>query len=80
MLTGVYWHSLDGALYLASTDGYRLSERKLMETKSEIAAIVPTSSLQEVLRTINDHVDEIEVLFDDTQVGLGLAKRKLLVA
>lgn len=67
VLTGVYWHSLDGALYLAGTDGYRLSERKLVSTKSEIAAIVPTSSLQEVLRTITDGIDEIEVLFDDTQ-------------
>lgn len=77
VLTGVYWHSLDGALYLASTDGYRLSERKLMETKSEIAAIVPTSSLQEVLRTINDHVDEIEVLFDDTQVRFRVGEAEI---
>ena len=68
VLTGVYWHSVEGNLYLAATDGYRLAERKLVKTKSEIAAIVPTSSLQEVLRTITDGVEEIEVLFDDTQV------------
>lgn len=68
VLTGVYWHSVDGELYLAGTDGYRLSERRLVKTKSEIAAIVPASSLQEVLRTITDGVEEIEVLFDDTQV------------
>jgi DNA polymerase-3 subunit beta len=68
VLTGVYWHSVDGTLYLAGTDGYRLAERELMPTKSEIAAIVPASSLQEVLRTLTDGVDEIEVLFDDTQV------------
>lgn len=68
VLTGVYWHSVDGHLYLAGTDGYRLSERKLMATKSEIAAIVPSASLQEVLRTLTDGIDEVEVLFDDTQV------------
>jgi DNA polymerase-3 subunit beta len=68
VLTGVYWHSIEGELHLAGTDGYRLSERRLVKTKSEIAAIVPASSLQEVLRTINDSVEEIEVLFDDTQV------------
>ncbi len=68
VLTGIYWHSIEGNLYLAGTDGYRLAERKLVKTKSEIAAIVPTSSLQEVLRTINDSVEEIEVLFDETQV------------
>lgn len=68
VLTGVYWHSFEGALYLAATDGYRLSERKLVETKSEIAAIVPASSLQEVLRMLHDSVESVEVLFDDTQV------------
>lgn len=68
VLTGVYWHSLDGELYLAGTDGYRLAERKLMKSRSTIEAIVPTSSLQEALRTISDGVAEVEVLFDDTQV------------
>lgn len=68
VLTGVYWHSVDGSLYLAATDGYRLAERKLLDTKSQIAAIVPASSLQEVLRTLNDSIEEIEVVFDNTQV------------
>lgn len=68
VLTGVYWHSLDGDLYLAGTDGYRLAERKLMKSRSTIEAIVPTSSLQEALRTIGDGISEVETLFDNTQV------------
>lgn len=68
VLTGVFWHSVEGGLYLAATDGYRLAERRLLDTKSEIAAIIPTASLQEVLKTINDSVEEVEVMFDDTQV------------
>ncbi len=68
VLTGVYWHSVDGSLYLAATDGYRLAERRLLKTKSQIAAIVPASSLHEVLRTLTDGIDEIEVVFDNTQV------------
>lgn len=72
VLTGVYWHSHDGALYLASTDGYRLSEKRLVDTASEVAAIIPTSSLQEVLRGINDDIAEVEVLFDETQVRFRL--------
>jgi len=68
VLTGVFWHSFEGYLYLAATDGYRLSERRLVETSSEVAAIIPTSTLQEVLRTISDDVSEIEMLFDETQV------------
>jgi DNA polymerase III subunit beta len=68
VLTGVFWHSFEGYLYLAATDGYRLSERRLVETKSEVAAIIPTSTLQEVLRTVSDDVSEVDMLFDETQV------------
>lgn len=68
VLTGVYWHSHEGYLCLAATDGYRLSERRLVETVSEVAAIVPAGSLQEVLRTLSDDVDEVDILFDETQV------------
>lgn len=68
VLTGVYWHSFEGYLYLAATDGYRLSEKKLVETKSEVAAIIPATTLQEVLRVLSDDADEVEVLFDETQV------------
>ena len=68
ILTGVYWHSHEGFLYLAATDGYRLSERRLVETSSDVAAIIPTTTLQEVLRNVGDDAAEVEVLFDETQV------------
>ena len=72
ILTGVYWHSHEGSLYLAATDGYRLSEKRLVATTSDVAAIIPTSTLQEVLRTIGDDVTEVEVLFDESQVRFRL--------
>lgn len=68
VLTGVFWNSYEGQLYLAATDGYRLSERRLVETKSEVSAIIPTQTLQEVLRNITDESHEIDILFDETQV------------
>lgn len=68
ILTGVYWHSHEGSIYLAATDGYRLSERKLVDTKSEVSAIIPTQTLHEALRAITDDVDVIDVLFDESQV------------
>jgi DNA polymerase III subunit beta len=68
VLTGVYWHSFEGSLYLAATDGYRLAEKRLVETKSEVAAIIPATTLQEVLRTMNDEISEVELLFDESQV------------
>ena len=72
VLTGVYWHTVEGQLYLAATDGYRLAERRLMASQSDIAAIVPASSLQEVLRSLSDTTEVIDVLFDETQVRFRL--------
>lgn len=78
ILTGVYWHSFEGWLYLAATDGYRLSERRLVETKSEIAAIIPTQTLQEVLRTITDEPETIDILFDETQVRFRINEAEVI--
>ena len=68
VLTGVYWHSHNNQLYLAATDGYRLSERRLVGTKSEVSVIIPTQTLQEVLRNITEDSNEVDILFDETQV------------
>ena len=75
ILTGVYFNTLDDALYIAATDGYRLAEKKFIEkVKSEVAAVVPAASLQEVLRSITEDMDEIEILFDETQVRFRLGE------
>lgn len=74
-LTGVYFNTFEGSLYLAATDGYRLAERKFIEkVSSEVMAIVPAASLQEVLRSLSDDVTEIELLFDETQVRFRLGE------
>ena len=78
VLTGVYWHSYEGQLVLAATDGYRLSERKLVETTSEVSAIIPTQTLQEVLRTIADDNNEVDVLFDETQVRFRINEAEII--
>lgn len=53
---------------MAATDGYRLTERRVVPTNSDVSAIIPVSTLQEVMRTIRDENDSVEVLFDETQV------------
>jgi DNA polymerase III subunit beta len=78
VLTGVYWHSFEGDLFLAATDGYRLSERKLVKTSSEVSAIIPVTTLQEVLRTLTDDVDQVDVLFDETQVRFRLGESEII--
>lgn len=77
VLTGVYWHSHEGNLCLAATDGYRLAERQLVATKSEVAAIIPASTLHEVVRTMTDSVDEVDVLFDETQVRFRVGESEI---
>lgn len=74
-LTGVYFNTFEGGLYLAATDGYRLAERKFIDkVENEVTAIVPASSLQEVLRSISEDMEEIELLFDETQVRFRLGE------
>ncbi|HRF28104.1 MAG TPA: DNA polymerase III subunit beta [Candidatus Saccharibacteria bacterium] len=68
ILTGVYWHTNEKSLFLAATDGYRLAEKKLMNVSSELNAIIPTTTLQEVLRSLRDDITEITILIDETQV------------
>ena len=65
-LTGIYFNTNDKTLAIAATDGYRLAEKILVKNvQSEVGVIVPTSSLQEVLRSINDEMDEIEISFNE---------------
>lgn len=68
VLTGAYWQIADGNIYMAATDGYRLAEKKVLPAEGELSAIIPASTLQEVLRTLSEDIEEIEMLFDETQV------------
>ncbi|PID32549.1 DNA polymerase III subunit beta [Candidatus Saccharibacteria bacterium] len=78
ILTGVYWHSKAGELFLVATDGYRLAEKALLKTKSELSAIVPSSILNEVLRLLNDNTEAVEALFDETQVMFKVDESELI--
>ena len=68
ILTGVYAHAHEGHLYFVASDGYRLAERRIQPIDSELAAIIPASTLQDVLRVAPDDCDAVSLLFDDTQV------------
>ncbi len=68
VLTAVYTHSHEGKLYLVATDSYRLAERAVGDNKSDFGLLVPASTYQELLRTIDDNTTEIAYSHDDAQV------------
>ncbi len=68
ILTGVYAHTQDESLYFAATDGYRLSEKKIISTKEMMKAIIPAQTLQDVTRVLPEDCDEVKMLFDSQQV------------
>lgn len=78
VLTGVYWHSFEGSIYLAATDGYRLSERRLVKSNDTISAIIPVQTLQEVLRTVSEDAEAVDILFDDTQVRFRINEAEVI--
>ncbi len=78
-LTGVYFNTYDGVLAVAATDGYRLAEKKIInKVESEVAAIVPTTSLQEVMRSISDDMEEIEFSFNEDLVRFRLGEVEII--
>ena len=78
-LTGVYFNTYDNILAVAATDGYRLAEKILVKNvQSEIGAIVPTTTLQEVLRAISDNMEEIEISFNEDLVRFRLGEIEII--
>lgn len=68
-LTGVFFNTFEGALYIAATDGYRLADRKFVnDVKSEVKAIIPTAALREVLSSLSDSMENVEILVTDEQI------------
>ncbi len=78
-LTGVYFNTINNTLAIAATDGYRLAEKKIIDKiESEVKAIVPSNSLQEVLRSISDDVEEVEISFNDDLVRFRLGEVEII--
>lgn len=78
-LTGVFFNTNNGVLAVAATDGYRLAEKKMIDgVKSEVAAIVPTASLQEVMRSISDDMTEIEISFNEDLVRFRMGEVEII--
>ena len=68
VLTGVLMQTVDGNLYMAATDSYRLAEKNLGPNKENVQLLVPVSAMQDLLRIVSDFEDDVKVTHDDQQV------------
>lgn len=68
VLTGVLLHTVDGVLYMAATDSYRLAEKELGPNKTDVNLLVPATAMQDLLRILGDNDEEVKVTHDDQQV------------
>ena len=66
VLTGVLLQTIDGQLYMAATDSYRLAEKHLGANKQDIKLLIPASAMQDLLRVIPDD-QPISITHDDQQ-------------
>lgn len=68
VLTGVYFHTYKGSLYVVATDSYRLAEKKVISLKDEVSLLIPATAIQDLLRIMGDSDQKISVTHDDQQV------------
>ena len=78
VLTGVMFLSVDGSLYIASTDSYRLAEKQLTEVKEEVSLLIPATALHDVMRIISDFSGDVEIVYDEQQVQFKAADVELV--
>jgi len=71
VLGGVLFHTLRDELYIAATDGYRLAESSVGVKAVVQKSIVPTSTLQDVQKILQDtNESTVTLQFEDGQFGV----------
>src|SRR6185312_15560374 len=68
VLTGILLQTIDGVLFMAATDSYRLAEKKLGKNKETVRLLIPASAMQDLLRVLGDNDDQVKITHDDQQV------------
>jgi len=67
VLTGILLQTIDGKLYMAATDSYRLSEKQLGANKQDIRLLIPAPAMHDLLRVITDDDQDVSITHDDQQ-------------
>jgi DNA polymerase-3 subunit beta len=78
VLTGVYMHTDSGKLFVAATDSYRLAEKTLKHAATDTSLLLPSHSLQEVLRALKDDSANLELVYDEQQARFKVADVEII--
>ncbi len=78
VLTAAYLHTHEGQLYLVATDSYRLAEKLVQPCKENVSLLIPASSLQDILRILQDDQDDVSIAYDDQQVRFTVGDVELI--
>jgi DNA polymerase-3 subunit beta len=78
VLTGVLLQTKNKSLAMASTDSYRLAEKKLGKITEDVDLLVPASAMQDLLRVIGDEEGEIEIRNDGQQAQFKVGEIELV--
>lgn len=68
VLTGVLLKTIDGHLFAAATDSYRLAEKDLGKNDREVNLLIPATAIQDLLRILGDADGAVSVTHDDQQI------------
>lgn len=68
ILTGIYFNTQGGQLYIVATDSYRLAEKRLGKQKDDVSLLIPAGAMQDMLRLLGDGDEPVAVSFDEQQV------------
>lgn len=81
VLAGILITAVEKELLLASTDSYRLAEKKIklsQPTKTACSVIVPKRTILELTRLIADEVGDITVFVGDNQIQFSFSQTKVV--
>lgn len=86
-LTGVLFGITEGVVFLAATDSFRLAEWKMTgKVQGDISAlesrqssiIIPSSTLQEVLRVISQGADDVNIALEENQIFFEIGSTRIV--
>lgn len=65
VLTGVNFKAIQNTLYCSGTDSYRLARKVLkLEKNADFNITIPSKSLLEVIRSINEDIETVQIFVD----------------